>query len=90
MEKKRKSSIIGPGLWKKYNPNKLAAVKRYTRMKGLSLEDLLEDLLETAFLKELEKLFKKYVPPDVRKYVEPVVEEVPEAQDRPSEGTETN
>lgn len=81
MEKKGKSGAGWPDFWKKYDAGKLRAIEKFMGRKGLSLE---QELLEY-----LEKLFQRHVPKDVRDYLEPVDEDVPEAQDRPSEGTET-
>lgn len=56
-----KSAGVSPDFLKKFDPEKLRALEKFMRKKGLSLEQ--------EMLKSLENLFSRHVPKDVREFL---------------------
>lgn len=56
-----KSAGVSPDFLKKFDPEKLRALEKFMRRKGLSLEQ--------EMLKSLENLFSRHVPKDVREFL---------------------
>lgn len=59
--KASKASSVSPDFLKKFDPEKLRALEKFMKKKGLSLEQ--------EMLKSLENLFSRHVPKDVREFL---------------------